>query len=180
MTCYLERLEKFKNSQYIKKRLWDEIGALLGKSGENCDKKFRNLKQTYIRLLRKKIQTGKCAWKWPYFEMFNKIFNNGTDIEVNEVIIIQSLPEPSPGEEPIIVKGKHKPVQYNQRNPPRIPIRKRKHENIYKVTEEVRERQKIIENKLDQMINVLEESNNIQRERNFLFQQYLDVMLHKT
>lgn len=180
LACYLERLEKFRNPQYVKKHLWDEIGAIVGKSGEICDKKFRNLKQTYIRLLRKKKNAGKSSWKWPYFETFNLIFSDGNAIEVNEeVIIIQSLPENLSTEESVTIKRRLKPVQYTQYNQPTVPPRRRKYENIYKITEEVREKQKIIEKKLDQMIGVLEESNNIQKERNYLFQQYLEAMINK-
>lgn len=166
---YLERLHKFKNSHYVKKVLWDEIGATLDKTGESCDKKFRNLKQTYIKLLKNTRKFGRTSVRWPHFDMFNKIFSNGLDIKEPEICIIQSLDDIQDETAAVTMKR-----QFN------ITNRKRKYQNIYKMTEEVREKQKIIEDKLDHMMSILEESNNIQKERNYLFQQYLEAMLNKT
>lgn len=47
---YLQIADKFRNPRYQKKELWKEISAAVGESPSDCDKKFRNLKQTYIRL----------------------------------------------------------------------------------------------------------------------------------
>ncbi|XP_013147972.1 PREDICTED: uncharacterized protein LOC106110631 isoform X1 [Papilio polytes] len=71
---YLNNKEKFRDPLMKKKNLWRQIGPTLGLSTEECDKKFRNLKQTYIRLAEKKRATGKCN-QWPYYTYFEQIYD---------------------------------------------------------------------------------------------------------
>ncbi|KAL4711562.1 hypothetical protein ACJJTC_003579 [Scirpophaga incertulas] len=80
LTYYLDNKDKFRNRLMKKKNLWKAIGLKLGLSAEECHRKFRNLKQTYIRLREKKISTGKCC-KWPYYNLFDKIYD---DIKIPE------------------------------------------------------------------------------------------------
>ncbi|CAG9794935.1 unnamed protein product [Diatraea saccharalis] len=98
---YDENKEKFRNRMIKNKYLWRTIGSKLGLSSEECHRKFRNLKQTYIRLRGKMESTGKCN-KWPYYAYFAKIYddqkssqkycnnNNNTDhstlLEVKKVL----------------------------------------------------------------------------------------------
>ncbi|XP_049880681.1 uncharacterized protein LOC126377077 [Pectinophora gossypiella] len=72
---YLAHKDRFKDPLTKNRSLWKMIAPKLGLTPEACDKKFRNLKQTYIRLAWKKKQTGKCS-KWPYFSYFDKIYEN--------------------------------------------------------------------------------------------------------
>lgn len=80
-----------------KKILWKEIGPKIGLTAAECDKKFRNLKQTYIRLLERKQETGTDI-AWPYFSYFEQIYrdeqlyrkhstttNNAEKLSVSEV-----------------------------------------------------------------------------------------------
>lgn len=81
LALYAERKDRFRNPQIKTKVLWREIGKVLNKSLDECDKKFRNLKITYIKLLKKKKSSGRQAITWTYFEALDDIFGN--DINVN-------------------------------------------------------------------------------------------------
>lgn len=54
LSLYLERKNKFRNPKIKKKNLWREMAEKLHLSEEACNKKFRNLKGTFIKLLKKK------------------------------------------------------------------------------------------------------------------------------
>lgn len=56
LNVYLQNVEKFRNPKIRKKSVWIDISNAVGKSPDCCDKKFRNLKQTYIRLLKKEFE----------------------------------------------------------------------------------------------------------------------------
>ncbi|KAI5639430.1 hypothetical protein NE865_08105 [Phthorimaea operculella] len=72
---YIANKDKFKDPLTKNKTLWRMISPKLGLSPEECDKKFRNLKQTYMRLAWKKKHTGKCS-RWPYFSYFDQIYED--------------------------------------------------------------------------------------------------------
>ncbi|XP_045780602.1 uncharacterized protein LOC123877769 isoform X2 [Maniola jurtina] len=74
LTFYLENKQKFNDPLVKKKQLWRQIGPQLGLTVEECDKKFRNMKQTYIRLAEKKRDTGKDN-TWPYYSYFEEIYD---------------------------------------------------------------------------------------------------------
>ncbi|RVE52322.1 hypothetical protein evm_002960 [Chilo suppressalis] len=73
LSFYVDNKEKFRDRLMKKKHLWRIIGSKLGLSSEECHRKFRNLKQTYIRLRARKESSGKCN-KWPYYSYFEKIY----------------------------------------------------------------------------------------------------------
>lgn len=75
LTFYLENKQKFNNPLVKKRHLWKQIGPKLGLTPEECDKKFRNMKQTYIRLAEKKRDTGKDN-TWPYYLYFEQIYSD--------------------------------------------------------------------------------------------------------
>ncbi|KAM3956517.1 LOW QUALITY PROTEIN: uncharacterized protein ACR2FA_009525 [Aphomia sociella] len=136
---YIENKEKFRDPLLRKKNVWRTIGRRLGLTSEDCDRKFRNLKQTYVRLRDKKIETGKCN-KWPYYSYFEKIYDE-----------------------------------------PNITMRECSHNSedcgmslsdIKRAMREMQERQD--RDKFERLISIVQDSNNIQRERNRILQALLD------
>lgn len=75
--AYMQIADKFKNPRYQKKELWKEIAASVGEQAADCDKKFRNLKQTYIRL-KMRANSGRCVTQWRYFKDFETIYGGAT------------------------------------------------------------------------------------------------------
>ncbi|XP_068625561.1 uncharacterized protein [Battus philenor] len=139
LTFYLDNKEKFRNPLMKKKSLWRQIAPRLGLTIEECDKKFRNLKQTYIRLAEKKRETGKCN-QWPYYTYFEQIYNEpGTAKECNHKCN---------GDNVTLTEIK-KVVQDLQQNDGR--------------------------DRYEKLVQVIEDSNAIQRERNKILQ----AMLHR-
>ncbi|XP_023950394.2 uncharacterized protein LOC112054740 [Bicyclus anynana] len=83
LTFYLENKQKFNDPLVKKKHLWRLIGPRLGLTAEECDKKFRNMKQTYIRLAEKMRDTGKDN-TWPYYSYFEQIYNGSINSRYRE------------------------------------------------------------------------------------------------
>ncbi|XP_031328892.1 uncharacterized protein LOC116159930 [Photinus pyralis] len=97
LTLYAENIDKFRNTKIKKKDLWKQIGCKIGKSDVLCDRKFRNLKGTYIKLVRKKRKTGEAPIKWPYFSLMQDILNQ--DVNINPVKYLRpitTISSPSP------------------------------------------------------------------------------------
>lgn len=140
LSFYIENKEKFRDPLTKNKTLWKMIAPKLGFTSEECDKKFRNLKQTYIRLAWKKKQTGKCS-KWPYYSYFEKIFE-------------------APG---------MSPRQSNSHGDFNDVVMS----EIKRVVEDVRER-KDSDKKFERLVKAVDESNDIQRERNKILQALLE------
>lgn len=185
LNLYLQNLDKFRSPKVKKKNVWIEIANAVGKSPDSCDKKFRNLKQTYIRLLKKRNRNEVAVVKWPYFEVFEKIYNNkGTyqpEIQTklhegateNVAKTIMSLGEPSNYETEVQEIGE---TSTRQNDEAKRKLNKKRFTDFRKISLEMRNRQKTVEEKLDRLINIVQESNNIQMERNKLFQQFLDSL----
>lgn len=128
---YLQNIEKFRDPRMKKKQVWRLIGPKLGLSCEGCDRKFRNLKQTYIRLVERKMLTGKKS-NWPYYEHFEKIFDE-----------------------------------------PRTP-RRSSHSicDVTRVVQQIQDRKDY--DRFERLVTAMEESNDIQRDRNRILQALLD------
>lgn len=183
LTLYLQNIERFRNPKIRKKNVWIEIGNAVAKAPDCCDKKFRNLKQTYIRLLRKRNKNGVTAFKWPYFDLFEEIYNVDGEYQPE---IQQKLRE---GTSERIVKvlrnissaSKYENPQENEEgsgenDEVKRRLLKKRNAEFRKVTLELRDRQRTVEQKLDRLINIVEESNSIQRERNRLFEEFLEKL----
>lgn len=181
LDLYLQNIERFRTPKIKKKSVWIDIATAVGKSPDSCDKKFRNLKQTYIRLLKKRNRNEITVVKWPYFDTFEQIYSINGEYQPE---IAQKVQEATTDvakallsmAEPVTYESKFEngesSTSHNEETKKRLT--KRRFTDFKKVTTEMRNRQKVIEEKLDRLINVVEESNNIQRERNRLFQQFLD------
>ncbi|XP_041985568.1 uncharacterized protein LOC121737901 [Aricia agestis] len=138
---YIENKKKFRDPLVKKKNLWKQIAPKIGYSPEECDKKFRNLKHTYLRLAEKKSATGKAV-TWPYFSDFEEIYGepNSARMQVKQ--------------------------ECNVDNAMLSEIR-----NIVHTATDSNDR-----DKFDKLVKAVEESNNIQRERNRILQLMLDRM----
>lgn len=186
LTMYLENVDKFRNPKIRKKNVWVEISNSVGKSPDSCDKKFRNLKQTYIRLLKKKNKTGVPPSKWRYFNIFEEIYNcdgqyqpeiqqklrDGSSVRLAKALLDFSNTSTL---EDTTENGERSQAS-NDEVKKRL-LRKR-NADFQKVAVEMRDRQKLVEEKLDRLINIVEESNSIQRERNTLFEEFLKNLRH--
>lgn len=87
MDTYLQIADKFRNPRFQKKELWKDISVIVGESPSDCDKKFRNLKQTYIRL-RMKADSGRSITKWRYYKDFEAIYGHLSNINNEEKIAL--------------------------------------------------------------------------------------------
>lgn len=188
LNLYLQNLDKFRNPKVRKKNIWMEIASALGKTPDSCDKKFRNLKQTYIRLLKKKNLEGLSSVKWPYFAIFEEIYciNGEYQPEIqqkihdvaSESVIAKALLSIKSGQtyKTEITENGH--VSQSTPEEDRKKLGKKRYAELKKVTLEMRDRQRTVEEKLDKLISIVDESNQIQRERNALFQQFLEKLNH--
>ncbi|XP_046828972.1 uncharacterized protein LOC124428674 isoform X2 [Vespa crabro] len=91
--AYDARKEKFRDSTIKKKTLWKEIALEFEKknyyvSAENLDKKFRNLKRTYIKIRDniRKSSMGKDRITWEYYDYLQKIYEKDYTIDIPNMI----------------------------------------------------------------------------------------------
>lgn len=106
MEEYHARKEKFRDLTIKKKSLWREIAVVFEKnnyyvSPENLDKKFRNLKRTYIKIRDniKKSPNQKDRITWEYYEYLKSIFEK--DYNINNSSTINKIVVKSEGDEKI-------------------------------------------------------------------------------
>uniref|UniRef100_A0A2A4JR92 Myb/SANT-like DNA-binding domain-containing protein n=2 Tax=Heliothis virescens TaxID=7102 RepID=A0A2A4JR92_HELVI len=187
LNLYLQNVEKFRSPKVKKKNVWIDIANAVGKGPDCCDKKFRNLKQTYIRLLKKRNRNEVVVVKWPYFEVFEQIYNVNGEYQpeiqqriqdgTTETVTKALLSIPSKFEPDLPENGESSNGQSEES---RRKLTRRRYTDFRKITLEMRNRQRTVEEKLDRLINIVQESNSIQRERNRLFQQFLDSLQPNT
>ncbi|CAK1541150.1 unnamed protein product [Leptosia nina] len=139
LNFYLENKDKFWDPLVKKKPLWRAIASKIGLTPGDCDKKFRNLKQTYLRMVDRKQLTGKSS-TWPYYSYFERIYNN----------------------EPKLIKKECKHSCMDN-------VTLKEITSIVKNVHEIKDR-----DKFERLVKVMEDSNNIQRERNRILQALLD------
>ncbi|PZC74543.1 uncharacterized protein LOC110379531 [Helicoverpa armigera] len=183
LNLYLQNVDKFRSPKVKKKNVWIDIANAVGKGPDCCDKKFRNLKQTYIRLLKKRNRNEVVVVKWPYFEVFEQIYNVNGEYQpeiqqriqdgTTETVTKALLSIPSKFEPDLPENGE---PSNGQSEESRRKLTRRRYTDFRKITLEMRNRQRTVEEKLDRLINIVQESNSIQRERNRLFQQFLDSL----
>ncbi|XP_063389375.1 uncharacterized protein LOC134675143 [Cydia fagiglandana] len=75
LDAYAQYSHKFQNPKFQKKELWKEISTMVGESPIDCDRKFRNLKHTYVKL-KSKMETSRHTTKWRYFKDFEALFSS--------------------------------------------------------------------------------------------------------
>lgn len=92
--AYDARKEKFNDSTIKKKTLWKEIAGEFEKknyyvSAENLDKKFRNLKRTYIKIRDniKKSAIKKDRVTWEYYEHLQRIYEKDFIINMPNIMV---------------------------------------------------------------------------------------------
>lgn len=138
---YIDNKDKFRDPKIKNKKVWKVIAHKINMTWEECDKKFRNLKQTYMRLAEKKKASGKLN-NWPYFSYFEAMFDEDIPPCNNDVVNDTEVEDITLSE-------------------------------VTKIAHEVQER-KDNDRKLEYLLKVAEESNNIQRERNKILQALLE------
>ncbi|XP_053619713.1 uncharacterized protein LOC128680524 [Plodia interpunctella] len=143
LTFIIDNIEKFKCSKRKRKYFWRLIGPKLGLTADECDRKFRNLKQTYIRLREQKDQSGKLN-KWPYYSYFDKIFEDWS------------------AEQPI----------YNTVDGRSGDFDNHTISEIRKVMRDMQDRHN--GDKFNKLVQAMQDSNDIQRERNIILKALLD------
>ncbi|XP_066150241.1 uncharacterized protein [Euwallacea fornicatus] len=171
LTLYLEHLKEFRDSKYKKKDIWKKLAPQLGYSPEACDRKFRNAKQRYQRLIR---HGKKAVTRWPHLQKMSEILKG------------------DPSSAPILIKKEH--LSDNQPSVLRkrylgqgeVKARKIDHANEVKVTtrfqdlaENLSNKQEEICNKIDELVSKIQESNVIQIRRNELFEKYIEALAKK-
>lgn len=182
LDLYLQNIERFRTPKIKKKNVWIDIGTAIGKGPDCCDKKFRNLKQTYIRLLKKRNGADTTPVKWPYFDIFEKIYSVNGEYQPEIAQKVQEVHTDTVAKallamaEPVTYETKCENIDSSpgQSEEKKRKITRKRNIDFRKLSLDVRNRQRVMEEKLDRLINIVEESNNIQRERNRLFQQFLD------
>lgn len=90
---YDKRKDKFRNPSIKKKLLWSEIKNEFVKhnytlTNDILDKKFRNLKKTYLKIHdnNKKTSTGKGTVTWEYYNVFCNIFDKDKTISMDHAL----------------------------------------------------------------------------------------------
>ncbi|KAF9413453.1 hypothetical protein HW555_008345 [Spodoptera exigua] len=156
LNLYLQNVDKFRSPKVKKKNVWIDIANAVGKGPDCCDKKFRNLKQTYIRLLKKRNRNEVVVVKWPYFEVFEKIYNvNGEyQPEIQQRIqeastesvtkALLSIAEPSTYEQDVQENGESSNGQSEES---KRKLNRRRYADFRKITLEMRNRQRTVEEK---------------------------------
>ncbi|KAF2898651.1 hypothetical protein ILUMI_07522 [Ignelater luminosus] len=179
---YAENKEKFRNNKIKKKDLWRQIGSKIGKADYLCDRKFRNLKGTYLKLIRRKRKVGSTPIRWPYFSLMHDILKE--DVNIKKILKpIPTIPalNSTRNEGLFLVvspyANKSTPACSTDNEGGTTPnLRRRKFDKYRQLAEEIKQRQKSMEVKIDKMNEILMKSNEIQETRNRLLQQYLEQM----
>jgi hypothetical protein len=183
LNLYFQNKDRFRNSKIKKKNVWMDIANAMGRTPECCDKKFRNLKMTYIRLL--KTKKNKSSVKWPYFEIFEEIFSDNGEYQPEIQQKIQECDTENVAKVLLSMNTSHdnkdsinnsEEISNSQGHEAKKKLDKKRFNDFRKISIEMRDRQRVVEEKLDRLINIVEESNSIQRERNALFEQFLEKL----
>ncbi|XP_046406253.1 uncharacterized protein LOC124171158 [Ischnura elegans] len=172
---YRERLGRFRDPKVRKAALWKEIALVFSRSGmtnithDLLDRKFRNLKRTFIKVKQSKNATGRNAVNWPYYDLMTDLMANDETVNIPEmegtgVRAERSVAGASPSSE---VLGGHGPLLST---PPALPSRWKRLAERRNVNEEL-ERKRV--EALNVIAEQLKESIAIQRERNDMHREYI-------
>lgn len=109
--------------------------------------------------------------KWPYFEIFQEIYTDSGECQPAILQKIQEATIDNAAKALLTTKSdKHDAdLQENgesssgQTEEVKKRLTRKRHAEFRKVTSEMRDRQKIVDEKLDRLIHIVEESNNIQK-----------------
>ncbi|KAF5281985.1 hypothetical protein FQA39_LY00509 [Lamprigera yunnana] len=83
-SLYQDNINLFKSAKKTNRSIWNGIAECMAKKGHmftgvQCDIKFRNLKETYKRIIDNNKGTGNGAISWPYFDLFDSLFGKSAD-----------------------------------------------------------------------------------------------------
>ncbi|KAK2588121.1 hypothetical protein KPH14_004175 [Odynerus spinipes] len=201
--AYDVRKDKFRDSTIKKKTLWKEIAAEFEKknyhvSAENLDKKFRNLKRTYIKIRDniKNSTLGKDRVTWEYYDYLQNIYEKDCSTNIPNVVIknenyekISQLDHSESSssaktiaEDDFVAGLSDQPDQYDRCNGGtqlmcdtksnihgRVKLRTRRKKQMKAFREEHLNLEKEKIKELRRLREAIENNNEIQRERNQLF-----------
>lgn len=175
LTLYLANIDEFRNSRNKKRDVWQKIANELECAVDACDKKFRNLKCYYVNLLRRK--PAQTTSSWPYFQILKEIFDNDPTLQINTKV--NSNVDLTDDDEAVSdCTSDLDDIKFETR---RVLKRPYMESNSGSNTQKLRKMvvNKTISSTLDKLITQIDVSNQIQRERNQLFQKYYSIISHQ-
>lgn len=86
-----ERKQDLEDPNRKKKRVWQSISADLAEKGEIvswevCEKKFRNLKQTYKNIKDNSSKTGRGNKTWEFYDLMDDLLRRDATIQLPNII----------------------------------------------------------------------------------------------
>ncbi|GBP18650.1 hypothetical protein EVAR_14420_1 [Eumeta japonica] len=86
---YLENLEKFKNTKFVRSYLWQEASKIIGKNALSCSKMMAEIRTEY----KNKIKDNQMDLEnWIFYELCQKIYGTGKRIEPSGIMETGSDP----------------------------------------------------------------------------------------
>lgn len=90
LELYRSKKEDFNNPKKKKKTLWRSIADQMCEKGHNvkpehCDKKMRNLKQTYKTVKENNSKSGRSKRTWEFYDLMDEIFSKDPTIELPNI-----------------------------------------------------------------------------------------------
>lgn len=91
----LENKTKYRDRRVKKEKFWRELAESFIEmgyfvTGNQLDKKFRNLKQTYLKLKDNNGKTGRGRSNWPFYKKFEEIFAEDCSVNAKSLVNIVS------------------------------------------------------------------------------------------
>lgn len=178
---YRRLKSQFRDPKTKKKSLWTRIKEVFAKHNykvteDTLDRKWRNMKKTYTVIKDNTKRTGRGRVSWEHYDDFEDIYAEDRTVNIPKIIsstvkqlpsTAEAIPSTSTAPEPVSVP----PLTPSSSVPPRTPCSAKRNQAI-KMSGTYRQRKQQIdlEEKRLEEIKLLrlaiEESNNIQRERN--------------
>ncbi|XP_031327638.1 uncharacterized protein LOC116158911 isoform X1 [Photinus pyralis] len=178
---YEKLIEKFRNPKYKKKDLWNEIAGKMKNKGytvssDALDKKMRNMRSTYIKILdnnKTKVATGRGRIAWEYFDRFEEVF--ARDKSVKPVNVVASS---QPPKTPIVITENGSSPQSTPTHASSVQACTPQLSSKWKRLDVFRKKQLEIEaKKVEEIKNIriqMETFNEIQKKKLDLFEKYLN------
>lgn len=166
LKLYLAYLKEFRNPHSKKKDVWKKVGTEMGAGAIACDRKFRNLKQRYVNLMKR--GNKKQIAQWPHYQLMVEIFKG----DPNFVKTYQQKYGSSNmySKKYFIAQNEVKMVKKELEDEPAFE----------KIALNLSKNQAEISSKLDELIDRIKQSNVIQQKRNELFEKYIQTLQRRS
>lgn len=162
LKLHLSYLEEFRNPRSRKKDVWKKVGAELGVDAIACDRKFRNLKQRYINLIKR--GNKKQIAQWPHYSLMVEIFKG--DANFLKTYQQKYGAFSVHNKKYFIAQNEVKTLKKEAEEEPPFEI----------LAGNLSRNQAEISSKLDELIDRIKQSNVIQQKRNELFEKYIQTL----